>query len=92
MQREVDTMANGRPGDHPVNDIVDHGLDVFSPEADALVRRIAQLVPRYRMWDLIDWFNPPAIPELERLLSQRLKELEAEARERGWELRDDEMP
>ena len=80
---------NGTPGDHPVNDILDHDLAVFSPKADDLVRRIAQLVPRYRLWDLIDWFRVPSIDELETLLGKTLAELQREARDRGWELDSD---
>ena len=36
-------MPNGRPGDHPVTDIVVHGFDKFSPRVDDLVREIARL-------------------------------------------------
>lgn len=79
-------MANGRPGDHPISDIVDHGAQVFSPDVDALVRRIAQLVPRYRMWDLIDWYNTPDLSDLKRLLEGKLAEIEEQARKDGWEL------
>ena len=52
---------NGKPGDHPINDICDHQLSVFSPKADALIREIHKYLPRYRMWDLFDWFNPPKL-------------------------------
>ena len=31
-------MVNGKQGDHPLTDIVSHGLRVFSPEIDAKVR------------------------------------------------------
>ena len=84
--RGVEAMANGRPGDHPINDIVDHGIPVFSPDVDALVRRIAQLLPRYRMWDLIDWDHTPDLEELKRLLERKLAEIEQQARKDGWEL------
>lgn len=36
-------MPNGRPGDHPVNDIVMHGMRVYSPEVDSLIERLVQL-------------------------------------------------
>jgi len=42
-------MANGKPGDHPINDIVDHRLPVFSDTIDALVRRLADYLPRERL-------------------------------------------
>jgi hypothetical protein len=51
------SILNGKPGDHPINDICDYQLSVFSPKADALIREIHKYLPRYRMWDLFDWFK-----------------------------------
>jgi hypothetical protein len=34
---------NGKQGDHPLTDIVIHGLTVFSPEIDAKVRDLDEL-------------------------------------------------
>jgi hypothetical protein len=34
---------NGKQGDHPLTDIVVHGLDIFSPEIDAKVRHLHEL-------------------------------------------------
>jgi hypothetical protein len=79
-------MANGKPGDHPVNDILDHGIAVFSEEADALVRDIAKLLPRYRLMDLVDWFSPPAIGEFADQLRRIRDDLTQQARDRGWEV------
>ena len=31
-------MPNGKPGDHPITDIVAHGATVFTPEIDGLIR------------------------------------------------------
>ena len=36
-------MPNGRPGDHPLTDVLHHGLSVFGDEADGLIREIAAL-------------------------------------------------
>ena len=79
-------MANGTRGDHPINDILDHGVGVFSPEADALVREIATMVPRYRLVEMLDWFAPPPIDELTATLRQLLVDLRNDARSRGWEV------
>lgn len=76
---------NGKPGDHPINDICDHRLPVFSQKADALIREIDELLPRYRMWDLFDWMHPPPLPQFERELESKLRELRAQAQESGWE-------
>ncbi len=78
-------MANGKPGDHPVNDILDHRLPVFSDTIDELIRRVAEYFPRERLWDLFPWFSPPPLPEFEAQLRAKLQELESEARDRGWE-------
>lgn len=78
-------MANGKPGDHPVNDICDHHLPVYSPGIDALIREIHEFLPRYRMWELFDWFNPPPLAQFERELVTKLKQLREDASNRGWE-------
>jgi hypothetical protein len=82
-------MANGKPGDHPINDICDHQLDVFSPTVDALIREIHTYLPRFRMWDLFDWLAPPPLMEFEQQLTDKLNELREEAKRRGWEPKHD---
>jgi hypothetical protein len=56
-------MPNGRPGDHPLTDILHYGWTVFGPEIDGLVRELA-LMPGYdRMSDRVAnllWDNWPA--------------------------------
>lgn len=76
---------NGKPGDHPINDLLDHRLPVFSETIDELVRRIADYISRERLHDLFDWFSPPPKREFEAQLRSKLAELEAGARARGWE-------
>ena len=76
---------NGKSGDHPINDICDYNLPRFSAKADALIRDIHQYLPRERVWDLFDWFNPPPLAEFERNLELKLNELRREAEKRGWE-------
>jgi hypothetical protein len=77
--------VNGKPGDDPIMDICDYGLQVFSAKADALVKEIHKFLPRYRMWELFNWNNPPPLSEFEKLLEQKRDELIHEARKRGWE-------
>jgi hypothetical protein len=76
---------NGKPGDHLINDICDYNLPRFSAKADALIREIHEYLPRERMWDLFDWFNPPSLSEFERELQIKRDELRREAKQRGWE-------
>ena len=54
---------NGKPGDNPVRDICVYGLAVFSPVADALVLEIERLLGRQRLYELMDWLDPPPLPE-----------------------------
>ena len=76
---------NGKPGDHPINDVCDHKTPVFSPRADDLIREIQQYLSRDRMWDLFDWFSPPPVAEFEHQLQKMRDELKADAKKRGWE-------
>jgi len=77
--------VNGKIGDHPLTDILNHGVAVFPDPIDALVRQIAEYLPRERLYDLFPWFSPPEAEEFERQLRTKLEELEADARARGWE-------
>jgi len=38
-------MPDGRPGDHPLSDIVVHGEEVFDAETNARIRRISNGAP-----------------------------------------------
>jgi len=72
-------MPNGKPGDHPLTDIVIHGASVYSSTADALVREIVQLGGRDRIERMLyveyNTFNNPDIPKLERVLIEIRDEL-----------------
>ena len=36
-------MPNGKPGDHPITDIVNHKVPTYTPEIDELVRKLVKL-------------------------------------------------
>ena len=36
-------MPNGKPADHQLTDLLVHGIPVFNPRVDALIREIAEL-------------------------------------------------
>jgi hypothetical protein len=36
-------MPNGRPGDHPLTDLLKHGREVYGPEIDSALREMAEL-------------------------------------------------
>jgi hypothetical protein len=53
-------MPNGRPGDHPLTDLLKHGREVYGPEADACIRAIAALSEGH---ELDDWWSREIAPE-----------------------------
>ena len=89
-------MPNGKQGDHPLTDILHHGLDVYSAKADGLVREIVQLADEKGYRELGDRlyrdFNPymnPDVSSLELELVELRDRLKKEARLRGFDLADE---
>jgi hypothetical protein len=83
-------VPNGKPGDHPLTDIVVHGREVYSPEASRLVREIVKLADdetRRALSKLLFLdFNErsgPDVARLERTLAELHERLLREARARG---------
>ena len=83
-------MPNGKIGDHPFTDIMIHNRRVYSELADSLIRKIADLGGRdqieAKLLSEYNEFANPDVPKLEQELQSIHTRLEAEARERGWEL------
>lgn len=86
-------MPNGKVGDHPLTDILYHGKEVYSLEADNLVREIVKLTDENGWRELGDRlyrnYNPymdPDIGRLEQELRNTRDALRDEARDRGFEL------
>jgi hypothetical protein len=85
-------MPNGKVGDHPYTDIVIHGREVYSANADALVREIADLADertrrelQNRLFVEFNEFRNPDVAKLERILMELRDRLKREARNRGFE-------
>lgn len=78
---------NGKPGDHPLTDLLAHKLEVYGREADELIRKIAALCsPR----ELDDWWQREIgwskdSDSVLRKASARYAELLKRAKESGWE-------
>jgi len=73
-------VVNGKLHDHPITEVLDHRVPVFSPAIDELVRKISEYVSNHRLYELFDWFRPPPEAEFEAQLRAKLLELEADAR------------
>ncbi len=88
-------MPNGKQGDHPFSDIIIHRLEVYSPEIDDLVRRIASLCNEETRRELADRllseYNEYSNPDLDKLrleLTELFQRTYDEAERRGYELDD----
>ena len=83
-------MPNGKPGDHPLNDILVHHLNVYGEEADTMIRKIADLSSRRELeewWTReIGWSPDPGL--IVAKARGRLAELVKRAKDSGWETRD----
>ncbi|HSK81099.1 MAG TPA: hypothetical protein VLQ45_31890 [Thermoanaerobaculia bacterium] len=78
---------NGKKGDHPLADIVEHELDVYGREADDLIRKMSALCSRR---ELNEWWDREMDGSKDRDLTlrkarARCEELLKRARESGWE-------
>ena len=85
-------MPNGKPGDHPLTDILVHRLQVYSPAIDELVREIARLSDERGQRELGDMlffeyndFSNPDLARLEDVLTRLLAQRRHDASMRGWE-------
>ena len=83
-------MPNGKPGDHPLNDILVHHLNVYGEEADAMIRKIADLSNRR---ELEEWWTREIgwSPDTGLIVAKTrgcLDELLKRAKDSGWETRD----
>jgi hypothetical protein len=74
-------MPNGKPGDHPLTDLLTHGLPVYTERVDELLRDVARLY-EHRAWrelyalvDKYDRRNPGDLEQLERELYARRAQL-----------------
>jgi hypothetical protein len=81
-------MPDGKPGDHPLTDILVHKLNVYGREADDLIRRIAELCSRR---ELEEWWNREIgwSPDRDSIISKvrrRHNELLRRAKQGGWEI------
>jgi hypothetical protein len=80
-------MPNGKPGDHPLTDILVHKLKVYGLEADDLIRKIAELCSRQELdewWEReIGWSHD--VHSVVRKAQVRFEELLQRAEQGGWE-------
>jgi hypothetical protein len=93
-------MPNGKPGDHPLTDILTHRIEVFGPRIDGLIREIANLSDERELDQLgehlirIDprYSSEPdlarSLAALESELVRLRDQLRQRGRDAGWEVDD----
>jgi hypothetical protein len=83
---------NGKQHDHPLTDILLHGIEVYGVEADSLIRKVGELCSRNELYDwwesAIGWNARPDIA-LQKAKA-RYDELMKRAHDGGWEIDRDE--
>ncbi len=79
-------MPNGKPGDHPITDMMVHGKHPFPPEIEELVRQLHEITPHWYesgnraevdAWNkrFFEWERGEAIAEGLAVLRAKLTEL-----------------
>lgn len=91
-------MPNGKPGDHPVTDVLVHGREAISPRTTELIRSLSVIggrdaLRRFELdllaldGDVVQGIADPfAIAAMESRLAAELERLRADAIARGWEV------
>jgi hypothetical protein len=79
-------MPNGKPGDHPITDVMIHNRVVFGEPWDSLLREIVDLLgyERAHEWFNASYWSKPE-GEVRLAISRKLVDLQKEALDRGWE-------
>jgi hypothetical protein len=77
---------NGNKGDHPITDIVYHGIPRFSPTADALIAELVQLGATQELESTFNLFAPPPLPLFEARLREMRDRVLEDRKKRGWEI------
>ena len=80
-------MPNGKPGDHPITDLMIHHLSVYGEPLDIKPRQLGDLLSYHR---LCDWFEQGeywSMPKekIEPIVAAQLDTLQRDAQDRGWE-------
>ena len=73
-------MPNGRPGDHPVTDIINHKIPTFSPEIDSLIRQLHWRIPPNELDDIFYRNCTRPLPEFQAELEAALERAKRQAK------------
>ena len=76
---------NGKPGDHPISDIVLRRIGRYGEPLDSQIRQLGELMSYHRLCDWYEqhWSRSPQ--QLEPIVAAKLEEMRRAAQEGGWE-------
>ena len=76
---------NGKPGDHPITDIVLHRIAHYGDPLDTDLRQLGELMSYHRLCDWFEQHLTKSAEQLEPLVAAKVEEMRHAAREGGWE-------
>ena len=76
---------NGKPGDHPITDIVKHQIARYGEPLDSEIRQLGELMDYHRLCAWFEQHCSKSPRELQPIVAAKLEEMRQTARERGWE-------
>jgi hypothetical protein len=80
-------MPNGKPGDHPITDLMIHHLSVYGEPLDTELKQLGELMSYHRLCDWFEqgqyWTTPKE--KLEPIVVAKLDTFKRDAQNRGWE-------
>lgn len=79
-------MSNGKPGDHPLTDILHWKIKTFSSEIDSLIRDVVRFGGQKELDQKFDLLKPPPFTEFRKALVEMRGRLFREAKKNGWEV------
>jgi hypothetical protein len=79
-------MPNGKPGDHPLTDIIVHKIETYGPDADDYIRGINDFSSRH---ELYSWWEQEIKNETDRQVifqkaREHFQELMMRSQASGW--------
>jgi hypothetical protein len=77
--------VNGKPGDHPITDIMVHRIRLFGEPLDTQLRQMGKLMFYDRLCDWFEQHWSKSAEEIQPIVAAKLQELQEDARKRGWE-------
>ena len=83
-------MSAGRPGDHPLTDVLSYGLEVYGKETDDLLKKLGELLSKRELdefWEMEIGFDCEPKKAHEKFM-EKVIWAEDRAKKSGWESND----